>query len=89
MDCAKGHCFLSVNDPDTRKWASRLIGAKKELRIGNSLSQSKQNSSGKSVSEVRENIYDPEEFSLLPDKHEVIIWLSGHHIKGKTCYYLE
>lgn len=87
MDCAKAHVFLSINDPDTREWASRLIGTRKVLKIGNSQNHSKTESSGKSVSETREKIFEPEAFSLLPDDHSVIIWKSGHYIKGESCYY--
>ena len=87
MDCAKAHCFLSINDPDTRDWASRLIGTHKVLKIGNSQSHSTTETNSKTVSEAREKIFEPEAFSLLPDDHSVIIWKSGHFIKGETCYY--
>ena len=87
MDCAKAHCFLSINDPDTRDWASRLIGTRKVLKVGNALSRSRTETDSRSVSEAREKIYEPEAFSLLPDDHSVVIWRSGHYVKGETCYY--
>jgi type IV secretory pathway TraG/TraD family ATPase VirD4 len=87
MDCAKAHCFLSINDPDTRSWASKLIGTRKVLKVSNSLNHSNSPTNGESVTEARENVFEPEAFSLLPDDHSVIIWKSGHYIKGKTCYY--
>ena len=87
MDCAKAHCFLSINDPDTRDWASRLIGTHKVLKVGFSQNYNTEETNSKSITEIREKIFEPEAFSLLPDDHSVIIWKSGHFIKGETCYY--
>ena len=36
MDCTKVHCFLSIMDPDTRDWASRLFGTRKVLKLSTS-----------------------------------------------------
>lgn len=54
MDCVKVNCFLSIMDPDTRDWASRLIGTKKVLKISNSEQQTQNGTSGRSVTEARE-----------------------------------
>lgn len=87
MDCAKAHVFLSVNDPDTRDWASRLIGTRKVLKVSTSHSKGTTETFSRSVSEDRANIFEPTAFSLLPDDHSVIIWKEGHYIKAKGCYY--
>lgn len=88
-DCAKAHVFFSVNDPDTQEWASKLIGSRKELRISNSISSGKEKNGTCTVSEVRERVFYPEIFGLLPDDHSVIIKYLGHYVKCSTCYYLD
>lgn len=89
MDCAKGHVFLCVNDIESRKWASSLVGTRKVLKVSNSESTSINQSIGRSVNETRESVIESELFSLLPDDHSVIIWKDGHYIKAEACYYLD
>lgn len=90
MDCTKAHCFLSIYDPDTRDWASRLIGTKKCLKVSNSLQTQKEDSSGSiSVSESREKIIEPELFGNLPNEDAVIIYYKGRYIKAEKTYYFK
>jgi hypothetical protein len=60
---------------------------KKVLKISNNDTKSKNHSTGRTVSEAEEPIIKPEEFSLLPKDHSVIVLKEGHFIKGTTCYY--
>ncbi len=87
MDCAKIHCFMSSGDPDTREWASRLIGTRKILKISNSLSSNKESTSSRSVSEAEEKCINPEHFGILPDDDSLIIYYFGHYVKAKKTYY--
>ena len=88
MDCARGHAFLSVQDPDTREWASRLIGTRKVLRMGSSTGGRGVDNGDRSSSEDRERVFEPEAFGLLPDDDTAVIYMNGHYVKGKkTPYY--
>lgn len=91
IDCTKAHCFLSIMDPDTRDWASRLIGTKKCLKVSNSESEhnTKNSSSGISITETRERIYEPESFGNLPNEDTVIIYYKGKYIKAEKTYYFK
>lgn len=89
MDCTKAHCFLSIMDPDTRDWASRLIGTKKCLKVSNSEQNQKDGTSGISVTETREKIYEPESFGNLPNEDAVIVYYKGKYIKAEKTYYFK
>ncbi len=89
MDCVKVHCFLSIMDPDTRDWASRLIGTRKILKISNSEQQTQNGSAGRSVSEAREKIFEPEAFGDLPNDDSLIIYYKGKYIKAEKTYYFK
>lgn len=89
MDCVKVNCFLSIMDPDTRDWASRLIGTKKVLKISNSEQQSQNGTSGRSVTEAREKVFEPEEFGDLPNTDELVIYYKGKYIKTEKTYYFK
>lgn len=89
MDCVKVNCFLSIMDPDTRDWASRLIGTKKVLKISNSEQQTQNGTSGRSVTEAREKVFEPEEFGDLPNTDELIIYYKGKYIKAEKTYYFK
>ena len=84
VDCAKVHCFLSIMDPDTRDWASRLFGSRKVLKISNNENDT---SSGRTVSEAKENVFDPEEFGDLPNNDELLIYCFGKYIRAEKTYY--
>ena len=89
MDCVKVNCFLSIMDPDTRDWASRLIGTKKVLKISNNEQQTQYGFSGRSVTEAREKVFEPEEFGDLPNTEELIIYYKGKYIKAEKTYYFK
>lgn len=89
MDCVKVHCFLSIMDPDTRDWASRLIGTRKVLKISN-LERTKRERDGKrTISEAREKIFEPECFGTLPNEDSLIIYYKGKYIKAEKTYYFK
>lgn len=89
MDCVKVNCFLSIMDPDTRDWASRLIGTRKVLKISNNMQESVDGKSGRSVTEAREKIFEPESFGDLPNTDELVIYYKGKYIKAEKTYYFK
>lgn len=89
MDCARGHAFLSIQDPDTRDWASRLIGTRKVLKMGSSSDHKGEDSGSRSSSEDREKVFEPESFGLLPDDDSVVVYMDGHYVKGQKTYYFK
>ena len=89
MDCVKINCFLSIMDPDTRDWASRLIGTRKVLNVSNSAQHSDKSSVGNNVSESREKIFEPETFGTLPNDDSLIIYYRGKYIKAEKTYYFK
>ena len=89
MDCVKVNCFLSIMDPDTRDWASRLLGTRKVLKISNSMQHSKNGSSGHSISETSEKVMDSEAFGDLPNTDELIIYANGKYIRAEKTYYFK
>lgn len=89
MDCVKVNCFLSAMDPDTREWASKLIGTRKVLKVSTSEQISENGSYGRSVAEERERIIEPEEFGNLPNEDAVMIYYQGKYIKAQKTYYFE
>ena len=89
MDCVKVNCFLSVMDPDTRDWASRLIGSKKVLSVSNAEQNSSTGHSSRTVSEKRERIYEPESFGDLPNDDSLIVYMNGKYVKAEKTYYFK
>lgn len=88
MDCTKVHCFLSIMDPDTRDWASRLFGTRKVLKLSTSEQISDHSSSGRSVAEAIEPILAPDDFGNLPNKKTVAIYYRGKYIEAqKTSFF--
>ena len=88
MDCVKVHCFLSIMDPNTRAWASELIGSRKVLKINNS-EQNSSGARGRSVTEARERIFEPEYFGELPNKDKLIIYYKGKYVEAEKTYYFK
>ncbi len=90
IDCSKYHSFLSIQDPDTREWASRLIGRKKVLRTGASV-QNKDESQGRSSSEDTEFIIEPSYFGMLPslETPSSLMYIRGQYILGQQCLYYQ
>ena len=76
-------------DPDTRDWASRLIGTRKVLNVSNSAQHSDKSSIGNNVSESREKIFEPETFGTLPNDDSLIIYYKGKYIKAEKTYYFK
>ena len=89
MDCTKIHCFLSIMDPDTRDWASRLFGTHKVLRISTSEQLSEHSSSGRSVSEMREPIFEPDDFGNLPSQDAVAVYYRGKYVVAEKTFYFK
>ncbi len=89
MDCAKGHAFLSIMDPDTREWASRLIGTRVVLKVGKSEQSDKHRGSGRSISMERERIIEPEDFGRLPEMDKAVIYYGGRYIIADKTYYFK
>lgn len=93
IDCVTTFAFLSIQEVQTREWASKLIGNKKVLRIGNSLNNGMNGNknTGRSVQEAIEPIFQPAEFGNLIDKDtgrdEIIIYSQGKYIKANKQYY--
>lgn len=80
---------MSLQDPSTRDWASRLVGTRKVLRQGSSSGRKGDDEGSRSSSEDREPVFEPEAFGLLPDDDSVVIYLDGHYVKGKKTYYFK
>lgn len=89
MDCVKVNCFLSIMDPDTREWASRLIGTRKVLKVSNSEQQTLNGIAGRSITEARDRVFEPESFGDLPNSDELIIYYKGKYIKAEKTYYFK
>lgn len=88
MDCTKIHCFLSAMDPDTRDWASKLFGMRKALKVSTSEQSSTDHSSnGRTVNEVQEPIFAPDDFGSLPMQNAVAIYYKGKYVKAQKTYY--
>ena len=93
IDCVTTFCFLSIQEVQTREWASKLIGNRKVLRISNSLSDGTNGNknTGRSVQEAIEPIFQPADFGNLidrdNDRDEIIIYSQGKYIKADKQYY--
>lgn len=77
-----GNCtyqlILKSNEELTQKHFSALFGTHKLLKISNSESVSKSNSTSVSVQEMREPIFQPEDFGDLENK--LCIYFDGKRI---------
>lgn len=91
MDCVKAHGFLSIMDPDTREWASKMIGTQKELVVSTSAQNvsSSNSHTGRNVSEHEYRVIKPEDFGTLPDDKSIFIYYRGKYIKAKLTPYYE
>ena len=82
--------FMSIQDPKSREWAQRLIGRQKVLKRGTSINSGGANaSSGESVQELMEYIYEAADFGYIgPDGEDVIIYANGKYIQCQktNCY---
>lgn len=95
IDCVTTFAFLSIQEVQTREWASKLIGNKKVLRISNSLNNGTNGNenTGRSVQESIEPIFQPADFGNLIDEQagrdEIIIYSKGKYIKADKQYYFK
>lgn len=93
IDCTSTFCFLSIQEVETREWATKLIGNKKVLCISNSISEDSKGSSstGRSVHESSEPIIPEAEWGNLIDpergKDEMIVYSKGKYIRTNKIYY--
>lgn len=87
-----GNCnyqiILGSNDITTSKTFSDFFGTKKVLKVSNSHTVSKNDSSGLSVHETTEKVFPPEHFGDLPSQNSMIIYFKGKYTECKklNCY---
>lgn len=95
IDCVTTFCFLSIQEVETREWASKLIGEKKVLKLSNSVNDGTNGKSntGKSCQEAKEPIIAPADFGNLVDKQngrdELVISSQGKYIIADKIYYFQ
>ena len=88
-----GNCNVQVilgsNDIQSSKIFSESFGTKKILRVSNSLTQSIQNASGRSVQEAETRVFPPEYFGDLSSKGTMIIYFRGKYaeLTKLNCYH--
>lgn len=90
IDCVNTFAFLGIQETETRKWASDLIGTRKVLHITNNINMtSNTHQTGRSVTETREPIIQPESFGSLKNdnKDELIVYHKGTYITLKKIYH--
>lgn len=89
-DCTMVFVFLSIQDVDSRKWASELIGTKKELRVSKSFTAGS-NHMSTSVSETDAPIIPTAEFGNLiddlVDRDQEILYIDGKYTICDKLYY--
>lgn len=94
MDCCQIISVMSAQDPDSRRWFQSLIGTEKILKVSTNTGGSggyqndwTQGVGGRSVQEMREPIFQPEDFANLGSK--VLVYIKGKYILAdKTPWYL-
>ncbi|SDI51715.1 Type IV secretory system Conjugative DNA transfer [Pseudobutyrivibrio sp. 49] len=95
IDCVTTFAFLSIQEVETRKWASELIGTRKVLKTGNNLNNEANGTqgTGSSAQEAEEPIFHPADFGNLIDKNtgkdEIIIYSQGKYLKANKQYYFK
>ena len=76
---------MSAQDPKSREFFQKLIGTRKVLKTGKSNSYQKNGASqSRSVQQMREPVYQPEDFGNLND--HVVIVANGRYIEADKCY---
>ncbi len=87
-----GNCnyqiILGSNDINSSKVFSDTFGSRKVLKISNSVTTSQNNSSGRSVQETTEKIFQPEYFGDLAADKKMVIYFKGKYCECKklNCY---
>lgn len=84
-----GNCnyqiILGSNDINSSKVFSETFGQKKILKISNSETNSKNSSTGLSIQEASENVFNPDYFGDLPSNGKMVIYFKGKYCE---CYKL-
>ena len=87
-----GNCnyqiILGSNDINSSKVFSDTFGKKKVLKISNSETMSQNNSTGRSVQESTEKVFEPEYFGDLSSNNKMIIYFKGKYCEATklNCY---
>lgn len=87
-----GNCnyqiILGSNDINSSKVFSDTFGSRKVLKISNSETVSQNNTSGRSVQEATEKVFQPEHFGDLSSEDKMIIYFKGKYCECKklNCY---
>ncbi len=87
-----GNCnyqiILGSNDINSSKTFSDTFGIKKVLKISNSETTSKNDSTGRSIQEATEKVFPPEYFGDLPAQNKMIIYFKGKYLECNklNCY---
>lgn len=95
IDCVTTFAFLSIQEVETRKWASELIGTRKVLKTGNNQNNEANGTqgTGSSANEAEEPIFHPADFGNLIDKNtgrdKIIIYSQGKYLQADKIYYFK
>ena len=87
-----GNCnyqiILGSNDINSSKVFSDTFGKKKVLKISNSETTSQNNTTGRSIQEATEKVFEPEYFGDLSSNHKMIIYFKGKYCECQklNCY---
>lgn len=87
-----GNCnfqiILGSNDINSSKVFSETFGEKKVLKLSNSTTKSKNNTTGYSVQETTEKVFSPEHFGDLSAGGKMIVYFKGKYCECKklNCY---
>ena len=87
-----GNCnyqvILGSNDISSSEVFSKTFGVKKILKVSNSVTQSNQTASGRSVQETETRVFPPEYFGDLSSKSKMILYFKGKYaeLTKLNCY---
>ena len=87
-----GNCnyqvILGSNDISSSEVFSKTFGMKKILKVSNSITQSSQTASGRSVQETETRVFPPEYFGDLSSKAKMILYFKGKYaeLTKLNCY---
>lgn len=87
-----GNCnyqvILGSNDANTSRDFSEMFGKRKILKVSNSLSDSENKTSSRTVQETEELIFPQNHFGDLPSKDTLVLYFKGKYIECEKlkCY---
>lgn len=87
-----GNCnyqvILGSNDTGSGKLFSETFGMKKGFKVSNSMSGSGNKGESRSVQEIEEPVFTPQDFGDLPNTGEEIVYFKGKYcrLKRLNCY---